>query len=165
MWRKIYVPADGAFVRVLDIIDNPGTAPLSTWLGLGSFGRSDAATAFVATSSGATSFGPDDDWVVSDDAEGSGVPAAVQVLAGPGAAQRRSSTYQFSSYFETDYNIVVPPGGRWTLLTFYAQANSRADAIATASWLHDLPESALVGISDAERAAIVNFAIPPSGAP
>jgi len=163
--RKIFVPADGAFVRILDIVENLSDAEINTWLGLDSNVRSDAATELVATSSGGASVGPDDDWVVTDDADGSGAPSAVLVLAGPGAAQRRSGIAQFTDFIPTDYWITIPPHGRWMLLTFLAQANTRADAIAMATALHDLPESALTGLSDAERAAIVNFTVPPSGAP
>ncbi len=157
--REIYVPPDGAFVRILDILENTGD---SLWSPTMTFYNSAPATEIVATSSGGAEIGVADDWVVTDDADGSGAPAAVLVASGPGATESKTwfswwggGTSVFS--FQPD----VDPGRRAVVTTFVARSDSRAEAVAIATGLSELGGEALHGLSDADRADIVNFAVPP----
>jgi hypothetical protein len=162
--RKIHVPDDAAFIRILDIVedepDGPGTRLFfdqQVALGSGS------ATQIVATSSGDLLYRADDHFLVTDDADGSGSPAVVQVLSGPGAPEQLLYpwlTPDGASY--GSFDLALPPGGRAILMTFLALADSRADAIAMADHLSELPPEALAGMSDDERAAVVNFVVPPA---
>jgi phage baseplate assembly protein gpV len=93
--RKIYVPPSGAGARLLDIVANPTSAPITTSVVVGDLTTrdigdlgSDSFTNVRATSSGDASLTADDDWGVSTDAATSGGDAAFGYVWNGGGSQR-----------------------------------------------------------------------------
>ena len=161
--RKLFFPEDGAFIRILDIAENDygfgySSIEIYRFVQL----ASGAATEVVATSSGDLLAGVDDGFVVTDDGDGSGAPAVVQVFAGPGAIVPPLGAWWSLDLFQVYFQTSLPPHTRKILLTFLALADSRAEAIALANHLATLPPEALEGMDDAERADVVNFVVPPA---
>ena len=116
---------------------------------------------FVATSSGDLAFDPSDDWVVVDDADASGLPAAVWVLAGDTSfVPEKVWGDSLGSYLYTQYTLRPPAKGFSIAMSFWAQADTRAEAVALASALRDLELGALDDLDPQARAAIANFTLP-----
>jgi hypothetical protein len=84
----------------------------------------------------------------------------VQVFAGASAQPVGVGWWGFA--FESYFQLSLPPHSQKIRMTFLALADSRAEAIAIANHLVTLPPEALEGMSDAERATVVNFAVPPA---
>ena len=59
--RKVYVPRSGYFARYLEVLENPGTMPITVDVNLASSFYYDRV---VATSSGDTAIGAGDQWIV-----------------------------------------------------------------------------------------------------
>ena len=91
--RKIFVPADETYARFLEIVTNIGTSsaaytvPIYTNLG------SDGYEIFLETSSGDNYFDPQDDWIVTDDDNGTSDPTLLHVVAGVGGMRPTYATY------------------------------------------------------------------------
>jgi large repetitive protein len=190
--RKIYVPADGYFVRYMEVIQNPGGNPVTVGLRLSTDLRFTtainnnnqsigAAPELVSTSSGdnVLSVTPPnaDNWlVIQDTAANLGLGAAVTLppvqhtFDGPGGALQASSALwtidnvnlQGNLQEEFD-NITVPASGQVALLHFFSTQTSVASAIASAQRLVQLPPEGLAGILPADLATIQNFAVPANG--
>ena len=145
--RKIFVPQDQAYARFLEIVTNPGASTVNFTVSIDTNLGSDSSTVLVETSSGDATFTTADDWIVTDDADGTGDPTVLHVIAGPGG-QRPTDVGggNFDSvYFE--YNLTLAPGETQIVMQFGAQNTNRADALA--------------GMTGAERAQVVNFVIEP----
>ncbi len=116
----------------------------------------------VATSSGDLAFDPSDDWVIVDDADASGLPAAVWVLAGDTSFVPEKVWFDtLGSYLYTQYTLRPPAKGFSIAMSFWAQADTRAEAIALATALRDFELGALDELDPQARAAIANFTLPP----
>jgi hypothetical protein len=162
--RKIFVPADGYFARYLEVLTNPGTvavtvdAEISTNLG------SKFETQVVATSSGDSTFAPNDFWIVTDDADGSGDPTLAHVMGGPGAARALASVTRLNGLLLYRWNgVTVAPGQSVILMHFASQEFDRQKSRFVAERLVQLPPEALAGLSVDEIAQIANFAVPADG--
>jgi hypothetical protein len=161
----VFVPASGAFVRFVDVLDNQAAAQVSLPYALGGALYGDAATSWSVadTSSGDTVFGLGDRHAVFTFA---GQPAIAAVVAGTGAAPALHDALDWQPYGTNAWwtsrwtALSVPAGGRVLLLQYLlrrpegqtAEAGAQAEALSA---LTD-PE-ALVGLTPAEQAAIVNF--------
>ncbi len=156
--RKIYVPADERFARVMAIIDNPGGTVREVRVRLtGNFG-SDASTLLLGTSVPDGQLDVADDWFATDDAvDGGGDPALSFVFSGPRAPVEPDVVRLQRDSYTLEYPVVVQPGERAIVMHFAVQSATGADALAQAARLVELPDAALVGLTDGERAAVVNF--------
>ena len=178
--RKIYVPADGYFSRRLEVLQNTTSSPITVGVTVGGqehFGQGDPEV--VTTSNGNKTLDKTVLWVVDDDDTGAlpyprSQPALANIIAGPGAPTTLSNVtsstfyngYPFNYTYYLEYqtysygSITVPANSTVSLLSFTAQEATSATATTAAQRLVQLPPEALVGLSSAELASVVNFAIP-----
>jgi hypothetical protein len=181
--RKIFLPATGMpGARILNLITNPGSAPVTTSIQVGDVQSadndgdlgSDDSTAVRATSSGDLFFSPADFWgVTSDDATTNSDLALAHVIDGPGGADRvdlvtltgtdsdpaDNLTYRWE-------NVTIPPGQTVAYMSFEVQQgvagasapteNANAAALADAYQNAD-PSEIYAGMSQAEISALRNW--------
>ncbi len=155
--RKIYVPEDQSWARFLEIVTNPGTVAADYTVNI----ETDIGTlsSVVGTSSGDTTFGTDDVWIVTDDSsDGSGDPTTLHVVAGAGGSVP-DTVSQSGDDINYQYNLTLQPGETQIVLHFAAQNEDRATALEKAPQLANLGLGALEGISAEEAAQVVNFGI------
>lgn len=159
--RKIFVPDDDAFARYLEILENTGTSEMTVSIHIRTYLGSGSDTEVIHTSSGDPGFAADDDYVITDDADGTGTPTMVHVFSGSYAEIEPASveSYQTSATFCIGYtfDVTIPAGERRIVMHFASQNASRADAIASADRLHCLKGRALAGLTPEEQADIINF--------
>jgi protocatechuate 3,4-dioxygenase beta subunit len=176
--RKVFVPAEGGFARYLEFIENPTDKPISAnvgmeaWFGYNSTSTPATDTRFtvlVAPSETGNTY------AVTRFNDNCCFPNLAHVFGGPGArlpaadakVYNDSGTNQ-QSRSEYHWNVTVPPGQTVILMHFSAQhdpadtAGTRAQAEALAS-LSD--PKALQGMTDEEKAQVVNFRIAGAAAP
>ena len=161
--RKFYVDPAGYFGRSLEVFQNPTAAPISIDVDLSGNVNADRVT---ATSSGDATLDAADQWFVTDYTTQPQAPHDAFVFAGAGAAlppTTVSPDKNFSSNLIPHYRwtrLTVPAGGRAILMHFISSSADDAAARATAVRLAQLPPEALAGLTAADAAAIVNFAVP-----
>ena len=159
--RKIFVPDDEAFARYLEILENTGTSEMTVRIYIRTYLGSGGDTVIVQTSSGDQSLATDDDYIITDDEDGTGTPTMVHVFSGPNAevepaeleSDLSSYYYRMGYYFD----VTIPAGERRVVMHFASQNSNRADAHASATTLHCLQGRALTGLTPDEQADIVNF--------
>lgn len=159
--RKVFVPAAGGFARFLEELSNPTNGARTVVVNMQGFLGSDDSTRVVVSpaSTGNT-------YAVTD---GPGLccnPALAHVFAGPGAAVGVDSVHFVSGVGDFSYrwSVTVPAGGTVILMHFAVQRDvaDAAGAEAQAQALVSLGDpNALAGMSDEERAQVVNFRVPP----
>jgi hypothetical protein len=153
--RKVFVPADGAFARVLDVFENPHAFDVEITVSHGGVLRAGN----IQTSSGDAALDLSDRYLAG--ALDTGIGAAL-VYAGAGSARLPdAAATNGDAYGLTWRRLVVPAGGRIALLSFAVQASTQAAALAEAGALFNLTDAdATSGLSAAEKSAIVNFVVP-----
>ncbi len=158
--RKVFVPEDAAFVRFIEILENPTAVDINASLRISSSPRYGNGTRLVTTSSGDPVADVDDHyWVLDDFADPGGSPPVAQVFAGPFADVQATvaSARNGSSFTNVTFPVFVPAGERRLVLHFGLEANDRAEATAGAAALVRLVGPALTGLPIEERDDIVNF--------
>lgn len=159
--RKIFVPADGYFARFLEVLNNPGASAVTVDVAIESNLGSDGSTVGVVTSSGDTTFGPEDLWVVTDDNDNGGDPSLAHVIGGASARRVVSIATRSGDNLQYRWNsIVIQPGETVILMHFAAQHFTRLQVRTAGERLVQLPPEAIAGLSPEEIAAISNFAVP-----
>lgn len=134
--REITVPATGNedFARTVDVFQNPtGSAITTTVRIVGNLG-SDAATTVFTTSDGDTVIETGDQWVGTDDGDGTGTSAIVHCIHGPAGLQP-TSVIRTGDNIEWTYQLTVPADQTARLAHFTVLGQHRADAIAAANAL------------------------------
>ncbi len=134
--REITVPNIGSenFARTVDVFDNPtGSSITATVRIVGNLG-SDAATAVFMTSDGDTDVEPTDEWIGTDDTDGSGTPAIIHYVHGP-AGLHPTALNVIGDNIEWFYDLMVPAGETVRLSHFTILANTRSEAVAAANVL------------------------------
>jgi hypothetical protein len=155
--RKIFVPSAGGFARYLDVFTNPGDTPLTAAVQAQHYIDYAFRTVTPPESTGGT-------YAVLD---GSGFcckPALGFVFGGANAPVRATQFVLSSSNEEVFYtwNVTIPANQSVILMQFAVQRdmNDAAGAQAQAQGLADLSDpNALFGVSDADKAKIVNFVV------
>ena len=162
--RKVFVPADDAFARYLEVLENPGSSPTTIRVEVTTNLGSDGGTQLVATSDGDARFSTADNFIVTDDIDAAGDPTIAHIFSDATAALQPSSVFTNAPPDDTiqfDFDVLLPPGGTAIVLHFAVQSANQTIAVARAQALVALDGSALAGLSEAERAAIVNFTVAP----
>jgi hypothetical protein len=164
--RRIFVPSSGRFARILDVLHNPGADPVTIFLDLSLRLKSSGSPWEQVTSSGDWNLDAGDQFavflsestrvvaLVSSGATGSQRPPLV------GAATIDVVTTDVYSAWET---LDVPAGDSVIVMQFVAvrEPGELDAAFQQAAALADLSDpEALDGLSQAERALIVNFEVP-----
>ena len=121
---------------------------------------SDSATDIVATGSGDLVLGLDDDYLVTDDADGTGSPAVTHLFGGPTGLLRlaqATTTAPGNDDIDWSFDVNVPAGERVIVMHFLVQSTDRATAIVRGDELRVLPANALADLLPNEQAEIANF--------
>ena len=137
--REITVPDTGSedFARTVDVLTNPTGSPITTTVRIvGNLG-SDAATTVWKTSDGDATVETTDQWIGTDDADGTGTPAIVHYIHGPAGLQPTLVRLigDRNDNIEWTYNLTVPAGQTVRLTHFTILADTRAAAEAAAGVL------------------------------
>ena len=159
--RKIFVPEDEAFARYLEILENTGTTEMTVRIYIRTYLGSQEDTEIIQTSSGDQSLAANDDYIITDDEDGTGTPTMVHVFSGANAEVEPSEmeSYLSSYYYRMGYyfDVTIPAGERRIVMHFASQNANRADAHASATALHCLQGRALSGLTPDEQEDIINF--------
>ena len=163
--RRVFVPPSGRFARILDRVHNPGPSDVSFYLELYADLESAGNDWTLATSSGDALFEADDQYAVFS-ADGTRVVALV--TAGAAGSQRPDDAYAEAStiwgYAYTAWSALQVPAGGSVIVMQFVVVRESGEATAAeqqAAALADLTDpEALLGLSAAERALIVNFEVP-----
>ncbi|MCH8046464.1 MAG: VCBS repeat-containing protein [Planctomycetes bacterium] len=156
--RKIYVPDDQGFARFLEIVTNNTESTQAYSLTINTNLGSDGGTVLVATSSGDARFDANDNWLVTDDADGSGDPTILHVMAGPGGLGPAAAS-TLGDDISYRYDLTLAPGATQIIMHFAAQSANRADAVDKAAQLVELGLGATEGLTAIEAGQIVNFVV------
>jgi hypothetical protein len=159
--REITVPATGSedFARTVDVFTNPSGSAITTTVRIVSNLGSDAATAIFTTSDGDNIVETTDQWIGTDDGDGTGTPAIIHYIHGP-AGVAPTSVGRTGDNIEWTYNSTVPAGATVRLASFTIVANTRAAAEASATVLvtpNGFGGQASFGLTATEAAGLVNF--------
>ena len=182
--RKVYVPSRGYFSRYIETFHNPTSEPLTLEFYVADTLRSNWGTPFVhTTSSGDTVVSPAGDdatrdrWAIFDDypdndpfGDTSQIPAVASVWAGgagiasaPGALSFTTPQFGLAGFSKRWSGITLQPGEKFSVMHFVVMQTSRAAALAAVERLAQLPDEAIEGLTDEDRATIRNFVLPPAG--
>jgi hypothetical protein len=134
--REITVPDTGGedLARTMEVFENTTANPISVTVRIvGNLG-SDGATTVFATSNGNTSPEASDEWIGTDDADGTGMPAIVHYIHGP-AGLRPTAVQVTGDNIEWTYQITVPAGRTVRLACYTILASTRAEAQVAAETL------------------------------
>ncbi len=158
--REITVPNTGSedFARTVDVFENPTDSPITTTVHIvGNLG-SDAATT-VFTPDGGTTPDVNDQWIGTDDADGTGTPAIIHYIHGP-FGLKPTAVNVTGDNIDWTYTITVKPGATVRLASFTILSTWRADAIAAANALvtpSGFGGQAAVYLSNDEINSLANF--------
>ena len=157
--RKIFVPEDEAFVRYLEILENPTGDPVSTTVRIETNLGSNSNTQIVQTSNGDLVLTFDDDWVVTDDWDGYGDPTVVHVFSSPDADIEPSSVsaQQGSDIVTFSFIVTVPAGGQSIIMHLASQNPTQVVATESAQNLVAGMGRVFDGLSVSETRNILNF--------
>ena len=172
--RKVFVPVDGYFVRILDLVTNPSPSASVT---VDLVQEAKLRQSFVrASSSGDTTATVADQWLVLDDGDtgdiwrsgGGGLGAfGPTVLAGwgplgsaPNALTVASVAGPRTLLTQRWNGVTFLPGQTRAILHFVAAQSDSARAEATGARLVQLPPEALAGLTPDEARAVLNFEVP-----
>jgi hypothetical protein len=156
--RKVYVsPAEG-FARVLDIYTNTGFEPLTRTVNLYTNLGSDGQETVVGTSSGDDMVAEDDNWVVTEDNRGQD-PTVGHVIAGPGRLLGPAAFSRSGDNIDWAFDLTLQPGETQIVMSFGVQDWDTAAVLDRVAMLEQTPESALIGMTGDELAAVVNFSL------
>lgn len=167
--RKVFVPAEGAFVRWANIVQNLGADTETVHVRLAGDLGSDEATVLMATSSGDRLVTPVDTWAVSMEAlPADAVPGDLSTdvrLAhvwqnSLGRTRVDSITFQDRQDELTwDVTFDLPSGATAIVLNYVTATATWAAAQTAAQALVELPAPALSCLTPAEWDAVVNFGV------
>ncbi len=159
--RKVSVPMTGGqdFARTVDAFtNNQASAITMTVTIVGNLG-SDAATTVFATSDGDLIVEPTDWWFGTDDGDGTGTPAIIHLLHGPGGLIP-SSVNVIQDNVQWTYDLTVGAGVTKRLAQFTVLGTTRAQAIAAANTLvtnSGFGGEAAAFLTPGELASLANF--------
>jgi hypothetical protein len=157
--RKVFVPASGGFARYLETLTNPTAVPQTVTVSItGYTGNGDPRIRVAPSTTGNT-------FTVTDFPDcDCNTPTLARVFQGSGTpALPVSGLTMRDEYFSFSYRLTLAPGATISVMHFEVQRGSSdtAGAEAQAQALVDLTDpNVLAGVSDVERAQIVNFVIP-----
>lgn len=157
--RKVYVPADRAYARFLEIVTNASDSPAAYTVRIESNLGSDLETVVVGTSDGNTVFGTSDTWIVTDDGDGGGDLPVAHVIAGTAAGHAPDSVSLNGDTLSYAYSLDLAPYETQIVMHFGVQSPDRASALSKAAQLTALntSQNCLFGMTQAERSQVVNF--------
>lgn len=151
------------FARLLDVISNPGSAPVTISVRYDANAGSDRDTIIAETSDGDTDVEVGDRWLVShQDDQGDGEIASIWDGPGGNPFDRIDPNEAWDGYYELVYDdVVVPAGGSVTLahFEFGAQDDTNAETLEWARANAGGPAAFFAGLSGDEAADLQNWRV------
>jgi hypothetical protein len=169
--RKVYVPAEGYFVRFLEILRNPGDAPVTLEVALAST-VSRYWSDYYGAGAPAVLPLPSPRYLVFDDTDTADyysgeyganyqLPPVAIAFAGTEAQAPQASLDASSSTLRYAWGgLTVLPHRTLALLHMWSLQPDRGRAEASGDRLAGLPPEVLTGLSPEEATAILNFSVP-----
>ncbi|MCO6459575.1 MAG: VCBS repeat-containing protein, partial [Pirellulaceae bacterium] len=161
--REVTVPSAGTqdFARTIDSFHNPTGSPITTTVKVVSNLGSDLATTVFNTSDGDSIPETTDQWIGTDDGDGTGTPAVIHFIHGPDGLKPNDVQVVGDNIFWT-YNVIVQPGATLQLASFTVVNDTRAGAEAAVSALVNanntgFANQAAAFLSPADLMALANF--------
>ena len=158
--RRVLVPsAGGAYVRYLEIIDNPTAQEQVTNVRLQSYyGAANDGQVAVVTSSGDAQLTTADDFLALRDTAAATRPVLLHVLSGNGN-RRQGTSYvnQAGRLWQADYQLRIPAGERRVIMHFATLEGSTDAAQVTAAKLRSLKGLGLDNLDATVAGKVVNF--------
>lgn len=163
VWRKLYVPDDDAFARMLVFVANDGAKDFSTLVGFAGNIGSDSLTTVMADSSGDASVDLSDNWGVSMEGFLHG-PTSYDPRLGH-VWQNGFGSVVADEITLTDgndnvhwrFSVTIPAGETIAILTFVTGQPTVAAAQLQAEALVALPDTAVACMTKDEWAQVINF--------
>ncbi|MCA9085325.1 MAG: VCBS domain-containing protein, partial [Planctomycetaceae bacterium] len=159
--REITVPTTGPqdFARTIEGLTNPTGSDISATIRIvGNLG-SDGDTEVFKTSSGDATVEVTDQWIGTDDADGTGSPAIIHHIHGPSGLVP-SSVDVVGDNIVWEFDVTVPAGETIRLATFTILGDTRAEAEAAAATLvstSGFGGEAAAFLTQAELDSLANF--------
>ena len=170
--RRVYVPATGGpFARFVNVLRNPGGAPVTVNVDLSGFDDgssntgdlgSDSDTSIFNSSNGDTAATPEDSWAASWDRSTTATadPQLAHVWEGTLPALDRLDRVSPSEKFDLVFNqVTVQPGQTLMYLQFESMQLTPQAASDRAAAMAVEPGELFAGFSDADKAATQNFCV------
>ena len=171
--RKVYVPTDGYFVRILDLVRNDGAGDVTVDL----LEESEVSSSSVRSSSSGDALAQASDrWLVLDDSDSRDIfelsfpsnsfaPTAFVAWGAGGTGPTELAAAFQSGIDRTRVSqrwsaVPIRPGETVGILQLVAIQSDQARARASAERLVQLPPEALAGLELDEADAILNFHVP-----
>ncbi len=160
--REVTVPGTGGqdFARTVEVLSNPTGSDIRTTVRIvGNLG-SDGATTVFDTSDGDANIETTDQWIGTDDGDGTGSPAIIHFIHGPLGLQP-TLVVRTGDNIEWTYDVTVPAGKTVRLATLTIVATTRAQAEAAAAALVNpfgFGGQAAEFLSSDELRSLANFA-------
>ena len=156
------MPGTGSqdFAQTVDVFANPTQSDITTTVRIVGNMGSDGATKVFATFDGDTDVETSDQWIGTDDGDGTGCPAIIHYIHGRAGLQP-TSVDVVGDNIEWTYSITVPVGQTVRLASLTIVAASRADAVAAAKVLvtpRGFGGQAGALVTQAELGSVANFA-------
>jgi len=159
--RKVFVPTSGGFARVLDVIKNIGTAPLT--FDAGQQTQASGRATINASAGSDTSFVVEPDGSFCSTCR---LPNFAEVMAGPGAARPVSNlqVQRGAGLIVYQWNRVTVPAGSTVIFMHFVVQGNPSDLAGLQFQVQSLENltdpNALFGMSTQEKAEVVNFSSP-----
>jgi MYXO-CTERM domain-containing protein len=165
VWRKVYVPDDDAFARMIVFVANDGATAVSTTVAFTGNLGSDGKTKVMATSSSDAVADVSDDWAVSMEdfyykfTVKSGDPRLGHVWQnGVGSVVADELTLtDGNDSFHWRFSVTIPAGQTIAIMTFVTGQPTVAAAQLQAETLVGLPPTAVACLTEDELASVANF--------
>jgi len=165
--REITVPSTGNedFARTIDVFANPTGSPITATVRIAGNLGSDGATTVWATSNGDALVEPTDQWIGTDDGDGTGAPAIIHYIHGPVGLEPTMVRLvgDRGDNIEWTYDLTVPPGQTVRLAHFTILADTRSEAATAATALvadDFFGAQAAVFLTQDELTSLANFQFP-----
>jgi MYXO-CTERM domain-containing protein len=163
VWRKIYVPEDDEFARMVVFVRNDSTTDISTTVGFKGDLGSDSNTTVMADSSGDGVVDLKDNWAVSMerfDGTTSNDPRIGHVWqSGTGILADEIKLDDGDDTFHWRFTVDIPAGHTVAIATFVTGQGTWAAAQAKAEELVLLPDTATECLTKEEWGQVVNFGV------
>ena len=155
--RRLYIPADAGFIRILDEFKNTTGAPVELSVELQTYQPS---SGIHHTSSGDTQIGVDDNYLVVGNPNNPDAPASTIVFSDTdGASLSPVDVFRTGNDYIYQFDLTVPAYDSVSLMSFGAVSQNVQSAIAKGDELELPAPDKLLGVQADDINKIINFKI------
>ncbi|MCU7892445.1 MAG: hypothetical protein KZQ78_12870 [Candidatus Thiodiazotropha sp. (ex Ustalcina ferruginea)] len=159
VYRRAYVPeATDAFVRYIEVIENPTDSDKAVELTLTSTYANNTNSIEYMTSDGNAVLDEGDDYLAMHDPVNTTPRSLLHVFNGEHSQlEPDARTGAIGRDWTVGYTFVVPSGERRIIMHLAAMDNSFANALTVAETLHGADGQVLAGLTSEEQTDVINF--------